>query len=351
MPTPDFILALRDKVGTDLLWLTGVTAVVRNDGGEVLLGRRADNGQWALVSGILEPGEQPAVGLAREIEEETGVVARIEALTSVWTLPEQGYPNGDRAQYLDLCFLARHLSGEARVNDDESLEVGWFAVDALPEPLMDRARVRLERALAFDGTTWFDTDEATSAAGTTGDPYAAVPGPGDPARRPLATLPAGAGEVVLRRAVRTDVPAIVNLLADDEIGAGREDGHDLTGYLAAFDAIDADRGHLLVVLESGDAVVGTMQLTFLPGLSRGGAWRSQVEAVRVAASQRGHGLGEAMLRWGIEESRRRGCAVVQLTTDKRRTDAQRFYVERLGFARSHEGLKLALGDPGSPGGE
>src|SRR5690349_22377987 len=114
MPTPDFILALRDKVGTDLLWLTGVSAVVRNDRGEVLLVRRADNGQWALVSGILEPGEQPAEGLLREIEEETGVVATVDALTGGWTLPPIEYPDGDRAQYLDLCFLATHVSGEDR---------------------------------------------------------------------------------------------------------------------------------------------------------------------------------------------------------------------------------------------
>ncbi len=331
MPTPDFILALREKVGTDLLWLTGVTAVVRNDRGEVLLGRRADNGQWALVSGILEPGEQPAVGLVREIEEETGVVARIEALTSVRTLPEQGYPNGDRAQYLDLCFLARHVSGQARVNDDESLEVGWFAVDALPEPLMERARERLERALAYDGSTW----------------YADVPSLDAPVPKALAVLPAGDREVVLRRAVRADVPGIVHLLADDVIGAGREGGRDLAGYSAAFEAVDADPAHLLVVLEADGAVGGTMQLTFLPGLSRGGALRCQVEAVRVATRLRGLGVGEAMLRWGIEESRRRGCALVQLTTDKRRSDAQRFYAERLGFVRSHEGLKLDLSAAGT----
>src|SRR6478609_6874547 len=115
MPTPDFVLALRERVGHDPLWMPGVTAVVRNDRGEVLLVRRADFGHWGLVSGILEPGEQPAVGLVREIEEETGVIARVEALTAVWTLPEVTYPNGDRAQYLDLCFLARYVAGEARV--------------------------------------------------------------------------------------------------------------------------------------------------------------------------------------------------------------------------------------------
>jgi ADP-ribose pyrophosphatase YjhB (NUDIX family)/GNAT superfamily N-acetyltransferase len=344
MPTPDFILALREKVGTDLLWLTGASAVVRNDRGEVLLGRRADTGEWAVVSGILEPGEQPAAGLVREVEEETGVVVRIEALVAVETMPEQGYPNGDRAQYLDLCFLARHVSGEARVNDDESLEVGWFAVDALPEPLAETSHRRLERALAHEGRTWFEGAPAGFDRGP------AVPGAARPTRpEALTRLPAGDRDVVLRRAVRTDVPAIVQLLADDVLGSGREQGRELAPYLDAFEDVDADPAHLLVVLEADGAVAGTMQLTFLPGLSRGGALRSQVEAVRVAPSLRGHGLGEAMLRWGIEESRRRGCAIVQLTTDKRRSDAQRFYVERLGFAMSHEGLKLDLGGE-RPGG-
>ena len=146
MPIPDFVQALRGHVGKDLLWMPGVSAVVRNERGEVLLARRADTGRWSLVSGILEPGEQPAVGLAREIEEETGVVAEVEALAMVWTLPELTYPNGDRAQYLDLCFLARHVSGEARVNDDESIEVGWFELDALPA-LPDRQLRYLELAL------------------------------------------------------------------------------------------------------------------------------------------------------------------------------------------------------------
>ena len=88
-------------------------------------------------------------------------------------------------------------------------------------------------------------------------------------------------------------------------------------------------------------MVGTLQLTVLPSLSRGGALRSQVEAVRVAGSQRGKGLGEALLLWAVEESRARGCSLVQLTTDKQRTDAHRFY-ERLGFVASHEGMKLLL---------
>jgi 8-oxo-dGTP pyrophosphatase MutT (NUDIX family)/N-acetylglutamate synthase-like GNAT family acetyltransferase len=334
MPTPDFVLALRERVGAHPLWLTGVTAVVRNSRGEVLLARRADNGQWALVSGILEPGEQPAVGLCREIEEETGVVARIDDLTGVWTLPPQQYPNGDRAQYLDLCFTATHLSGEARVNDDESLDVRWFALDDLPE-MMGRSRVRLERALAFRGRAWFEE------APTPTDGYAAAPGARD-SLAVLATVEAADRQVTLRRATAADVGAVVALIADDQLGATREDPGDLAAYLGAFAVIDADPAQLLVVLDDGGVVVGTMQVSFIPGLSRGGAMRGQIEAVRIAASHRGQHLGEQMIRWAVEESGRRGCALVQLTTDKSRVDAHRFY-ERLGFTASHEGFKMSLG--------
>lgn len=324
MPIPEYVRALRSHVGTDLLWMTGVSAVVRNDQGDVLLVRRADTGRWALVSGILEPGEQPAVGLGREIEEETGVVAEVEALTGVWTLPELTYPNGDRAQYLDLCFTARHVSGDARVNDDESLEVGWFATDALPD-LPHRTKVRLERAFAFQGSTWFEG--------------ARLPSTADDA--PLVALE-GSRQVRVRRARRADVPAIVALLADDVLGQSREHPGDLAPYVAAFERVDADPAHLLVVAEAGSEVVGTLQLTVLPGLSRRGALRAQVEAVRVADSQRGRGLGRALVLWAVEESRARGCSLVQLTSSKQRTDALRFY-ERLGFVASHEGMKLELG--------
>ena len=322
MPTPDFVLALRERVGTHPLFLTGVTAVVRNSAGEVLLARRVDNGQWALVSGILEPGEQPAEGLRREIAEETGVVARIDDLTGVWTLPPQEYPNGDRAQYLDLCFTATYVSGRARVNDDESLDVGWFGLDDLPA-MMERSRVRLERALAFRGRVWFEGGHAPP------DAYAAVP------------LDAGVSGVVLRRATVADVRAVVGLIADDQLAASREDPGDLTAYLRAFGVIDADPAQLLVVLEDDGVVVGTLQVSFIPGLSRGGALRAQVEAVRVADSHRGRRLGEQMVRWAVAEAGRRGCALVQLTTDTRRADAHRFY-ERLGFTASHVGFKMTL---------
>jgi GNAT superfamily N-acetyltransferase len=160
----------------------------------------------------------------------------------------------------------------------------------------------------------------------------------------LTVIEPGPPPVLLRRARERDVPAIVELLAADQLGATRDGVHtpgDLDSYLRAFRAIDADPAHLLVVAQAGADVVATMQLSFLPGLARRGALRAQIEAVRVHAACRGHGLGAAMIDWAIGEARRRGCALVQLTTDKSRTSAHRFY-ERLGFVASHEGMKLAL---------
>jgi GNAT superfamily N-acetyltransferase len=160
----------------------------------------------------------------------------------------------------------------------------------------------------------------------------------------LAVLIDGPERVVLRTATEGDVAPIVALIAADQLGATRDgvrDEADLAAYAAAFQRIDSDPAHLLIVAEAAGRIAGTMQLSFLPGLARRGALRAQIEAVRVAESQRGSGLGGAMLRWAIEEARRRGCALVQLTTDKSRTDAHRFY-QRLGFIASHEGMKLAL---------
>jgi GNAT superfamily N-acetyltransferase len=154
----------------------------------------------------------------------------------------------------------------------------------------------------------------------------------------LATLD---GTVTLRRAVPGDLPEIVALLAADQLGVTREVADDLAPYLSAFEAITADPAHLLVVAVDAGRVIGTMQLSFIPGLARRGAWRAQIEAVRVHEDVRSRGVGARMIGWAIDESRRRGCALVQLTTDKRRTDAHRFY-ERLGFVASHEGMKLAL---------
>src|ERR1700733_6641024 len=160
----------------------------------------------------------------------------------------------------------------------------------------------------------------------------------------LAKLEVGSPPVVLRRAVAADLPELVALLAADQLGVTRDgirtDG-DLQAYERAFRAIDADPAHLLVVAQAGEDIVGTFQLSFLPGLARRGALRAQIEAVPVRASSRSRGVGAAMMTWAITESRRRGCGLVQLTTDKARPGAHRFY-ERLGFTASHEGMKLRL---------
>jgi GNAT superfamily N-acetyltransferase len=160
----------------------------------------------------------------------------------------------------------------------------------------------------------------------------------------LAQITVGESTIALRRARSADVPALVALLAADQLGAARDgmrDNSDLAAYSAAFQAIDADPAHILVAAESAGEIVGTLQLSFLPGLARRGALRAQIEAVRVAEAARGGGLGAAMMSWAIDEARRRGCVLVQLTTDKSRTGAHRFY-QRLGFVASHEGMKLAL---------
>lgn len=160
----------------------------------------------------------------------------------------------------------------------------------------------------------------------------------------LARLPVTGTTVALRRARVADVPCIVALLSDDPLGAAR-DGADVAGglqpYLDAFGVIDADPAHLLLVGSDADRVVATMQLSFVPGLSRRGALRAQIEGVRVGRDYRDLGLGAALFEWAIEEADRRGCALVQLTTDKSRAEALRFY-ERLGFVASHEGMKLSL---------
>jgi len=146
-------------------------------------------------------------------------------------------------------------------------------------------------------------------------------------------------DVEIRRATRDDLPAILQMLFDDQVGATRESPDDPAPYLEAFEEIDVDPAQQLVVAERNGRVIGTLQLTIIPGLARRGAKRGQVEAVRVHAAARGIGLGTTLMEWAIEESRARGCALVQLTSDKSREDAHRFY-ERLGFVASHEGFKL-----------
>lgn len=141
----------------------------------------------------------------------------------------------------------------------------------------------------------------------------------------------------------SDLAAVVALLADDELGATREDASTPLNprYTAAFAAIAADPNQLLLVADRGGAVAGCLQVTFIPGLTRLGMWRGQIEGVRVARGERGSGVGREMIRFAVEDCRRRGCELVPLTTDKTRPDAYRFYFA-LGFVASHEGMKLAL---------
>lgn len=150
-------------------------------------------------------------------------------------------------------------------------------------------------------------------------------------------------KVIFRRAREDDVPAIVQLLMDDVLGRAREDPSEPTAeaYLRAFAAIDEDPNQLLIVAVDDDEIVGTLQLSFIPGLARKGARRGLIEAVRIASRRRGCGIGKMMIEWAIAECRRRGCQQVQLTSDKSRADAHRFY-EGLGFTASHIGYKLAI---------
>lgn len=155
-------------------------------------------------------------------------------------------------------------------------------------------------------------------------------------------------QLIFRPATRADLPAILTLLENDEISRSRETPAPAetpeavdAAYWSAFEAIDADPRNELIVAEEAGEVVGTCQLTFTPSLSRRGAERMTIEAVRIRTDLRGRGAGRAMMQWSLDRARDRGCQLAQLTTDKRRTDAHRFYAS-LGFEPSHEGFKLAL---------
>jgi GNAT superfamily N-acetyltransferase len=149
----------------------------------------------------------------------------------------------------------------------------------------------------------------------------------------------------MRRAAADDLPTIVALLDDDEQSRGREDARLPLdpGYLSAFAEIDRNPDQILAVAERSGEIVGSMQLTFIPGIAFRGAWRMQIEAVRIARAVRGQGLGGEMIGWAVDQARARGCRMVQLTSKATRTDAHRFY-ERLGFVKSHVGMKLHLSE-------
>lgn len=167
MAIPEFIRDIRAKAGDTLLFMPGVVMVVFDDRGRILLNLRSDSGKWALISGIPDPGEQPAEAAVREIEEETGVHAVVERVLSVFTNEPIVYDNGDRAQYIDIVLRCRAVGGLARVNDDESLDVRWFAPEELPA-LGPIARSRIALALR-DDPTWFVPAPVPSAASAPGD--------------------------------------------------------------------------------------------------------------------------------------------------------------------------------------
>jgi len=152
MPISPYVQSLRTDVGTKSLLLPGVTAVVFDDRERILLGQRSDSGQWALIAGVMDPGEQPAETIVREVYEETAVHVIPERITSVITQPPVTYPNGDVCEYVDITFRCRAIGGEARVNDDESLAVGWFGLAELP-PIAELVRRRIEWAL--ERGPWF----------------------------------------------------------------------------------------------------------------------------------------------------------------------------------------------------
>jgi 8-oxo-dGTP pyrophosphatase MutT (NUDIX family) len=149
----DYITGIRARIGQDLLMLVSVSAVVVDSDGRLLLGQRADTGSWTLVAGCVDPGEQPATALVREVYEETGVEIEVEHLAGVALHPET-YPHGDVCEFLNIWFRCRPTGGSARVNDEESLAVGWFAPSELP-PLSDWARLRIDTALRATEAAWF----------------------------------------------------------------------------------------------------------------------------------------------------------------------------------------------------
>ncbi|TWV32509.1 GNAT family N-acetyltransferase [Streptomyces misionensis] len=149
------------------------------------------------------------------------------------------------------------------------------------------------------------------------------------------------GDLEIRAATADDLPAIIGMLADDPLGAQRESPDDPAPYQAALKRLDADPNQHLVVAVRDGRVIGTLQLTTIPGLSHRGATRGLIEAVRIHADERGSGLGTELIQWAVDTARRLDCRMVQLTSDKSRPDAHRFY-ERLGFTASHEGFKLRL---------
>src|SRR5262245_56432309 len=147
MPISAFLKKLREKVGHDLLLMPSVTAIVFNDRDEVLLQKNADTGDWRLIGGVMDPGEQPAHCAVREVKEEAGIDVKAERIVGVHTRPTVTYPNGDRVLYVSTSFLCRARPGDPSICDDESLEMRYFPINELPELLaIDRKLIALARS-------------------------------------------------------------------------------------------------------------------------------------------------------------------------------------------------------------
>lgn len=154
MATPEFIVELREKIGHDLLWLPAVTGVVVDDADRLLLVQRADNLVWTLVTGFLDPGEEPAAGVVREVFEETGVSVEVQRVLAVESTAPGRFPNGDRTVCLDVAFVCRPIGGVAHVNDDESVDVRWCPIEELPD-LPERHEACVKRYLDGLERAWF----------------------------------------------------------------------------------------------------------------------------------------------------------------------------------------------------
>ena len=158
MPTPQFITDLRAKIGSDMLWLSGATAVIQRDNGDILLVRRSDTGAWTPVTGIVDPGENPALTCLREAEEEAGVIIEVVGFAQLKADPPMTFDNGDRCQFLDHTFYCRHVSGQARVNDEESSQVQWVPVEELADYCSERMLDRIDAALHWQSGARFDLE-------------------------------------------------------------------------------------------------------------------------------------------------------------------------------------------------
>ena len=154
MPISEYLRRLREKVGTDLVMMPAAGAVILNDAGEVLLQRARDDGRWYTVGGAMDPGEEAADAVVREVLEETGLQVRPERLIGVYSDPIAQYANGDRVFYVSICFLCRIVGGQLSVNDDESLELRYFPPDRLPE-MLPTHRHRIEQALRNEDLAYF----------------------------------------------------------------------------------------------------------------------------------------------------------------------------------------------------